>query len=147
MYTFPIMYNYIFVEMAAGFEIQLLSCLKFSVCYLKLDSESEETCFSQVTLVAEAKQFKGFLKMTGKIAHLHKGLSWYSLSSSSCTFLSSGQITRLTVIQFCQPDGWCIKNEKQAPTFFVSVLTDIDSERHYCCCLTFLEEIKPSTKV
>ena len=25
------------------------------------------------------------------------------------------------------------------PTFFVSVLTDIDADRHYCACLTFNE--------
>lgn len=28
---------------------------------------------------------------------------------------------------------------RQEPTFFVSVLTDIDGERHYCACLTFHE--------
>uniref|UniRef100_A0A8D0H4I3 SET binding factor 2 n=1 Tax=Sphenodon punctatus TaxID=8508 RepID=A0A8D0H4I3_SPHPU len=29
--------------------------------------------------------------------------------------------------------------ERKPPTFFVVVLTDIDSERHYCSCLTFYE--------
>lgn len=28
---------------------------------------------------------------------------------------------------------------RQEPTYFVSVLTDIDGERHYCACLTFYE--------
>ena len=31
--------------------------------------------------------------------------------------------------------------QKQQPTFFVSVLTDIDADRHYCACLTFTEDV------
>ncbi|NWZ35284.1 MTMRD protein, partial [Brachypodius atriceps] len=40
---------------------------------------------------------------------------------------------------FCQPAGWQLSKERKQPTFFVVVLTDIDSERHYCSCLTFYE--------
>ncbi|XP_054998977.1 myotubularin-related protein 5 isoform X4 [Sorex araneus] len=40
---------------------------------------------------------------------------------------------------FCQPSGWQLCPEKNPPTFFVAVLTDINSERHYCACLTFWE--------
>uniref|UniRef100_A0A8C3CV67 SET binding factor 2 n=1 Tax=Cairina moschata TaxID=8855 RepID=A0A8C3CV67_CAIMO len=42
-------------------------------------------------------------------------------------------------LQFCQPGGWQLSKERKQPTFFVVVLTDIDSERHYCSCLTFYE--------
>uniref|UniRef100_A0A8C4LEE4 SET binding factor 2 n=1 Tax=Equus asinus asinus TaxID=83772 RepID=A0A8C4LEE4_EQUAS len=41
---------------------------------------------------------------------------------------------------FCQPSGWQLSRERKQPTFFVVVLTDIDSDRHYCSCLTFYEE-------
>uniref|UniRef100_A0A8C5U306 SET binding factor 2 n=1 Tax=Malurus cyaneus samueli TaxID=2593467 RepID=A0A8C5U306_9PASS len=40
---------------------------------------------------------------------------------------------------FCQPGGWQLSKERKQPTFFMVVLTDIDSERHYCSCLTFYE--------
>nr|XP_033783896.1 myotubularin-related protein 13 isoform X1 [Geotrypetes seraphini] len=40
---------------------------------------------------------------------------------------------------FCQPGGWQLSRERRQPTFFVVVLTDIDSSRHYCSCLTFYE--------
>ncbi|XP_077177902.1 myotubularin-related protein 13 isoform X6 [Paroedura picta] len=40
---------------------------------------------------------------------------------------------------FCQPGGWHLSRERKQPTFFVVVLTDINSERHYCSCLTFYE--------
>uniref|UniRef100_A0A8D0HDB0 SET binding factor 2 n=1 Tax=Sphenodon punctatus TaxID=8508 RepID=A0A8D0HDB0_SPHPU len=42
-------------------------------------------------------------------------------------------------VGFCQPGGWQLSRERKPPTFFVVVLTDIDSERHYCSCLTFYE--------
>lgn len=50
---------------------------------------------------------------------------------------------------FCQPLGWCLSTEKQEPKFFVSVLTDIDANRHYCACLCFNEtvSITPSKPV
>uniref|UniRef100_A0A2I3SB89 SET binding factor 2 n=1 Tax=Pan troglodytes TaxID=9598 RepID=A0A2I3SB89_PANTR len=38
-----------------------------------------------------------------------------------------------------QPGGWQLSRERKQPTFFVVVLTDIDSDRHYCSCLTFYE--------
>lgn len=41
--------------------------------------------------------------------------------------------------QFCQPGGWRLSRDRKAPTFFTVVLTDIDSDRHYCSCLTFFE--------
>lgn len=40
---------------------------------------------------------------------------------------------------FCQPAGWQLSTERKQPTYFVVVLTDIDSDRHYCACLTFHE--------
>ncbi|XP_069048291.1 myotubularin-related protein 5 isoform X1 [Lepisosteus oculatus] len=45
---------------------------------------------------------------------------------------------------FCQPNGWQLFAERQPPTFFVAVLTDINSERHYCACFTFWEEVDNS---
>lgn len=46
--------------------------------------------------------------------------------------------------QFCQPSGWQLCAERNPPTFFVAVLTDINSERHYCACLTFWEPAEPA---
>uniref|UniRef100_A0A8C1WDX0 SET binding factor 2 n=1 Tax=Cyprinus carpio TaxID=7962 RepID=A0A8C1WDX0_CYPCA len=43
------------------------------------------------------------------------------------------------VEMFCQPGGWRLSRERKLPTFFTVVLTDIDSERHFCSCLTFFE--------
>ncbi|KAM4747939.1 myotubularin-related protein 5 [Rhinophrynus dorsalis] len=43
---------------------------------------------------------------------------------------------------FCQPSGWQLSSEKNPPTFFIAVLTDINSERHYCSCFTFWEELE-----
>ncbi|XP_070784798.1 myotubularin-related protein 5 [Enoplosus armatus] len=40
---------------------------------------------------------------------------------------------------FCQPSGWQLVPERQPGSFFVAVLTDINSERHYCACFTFWE--------
>uniref|UniRef100_A0A3B3QJM1 SET binding factor 2 n=1 Tax=Paramormyrops kingsleyae TaxID=1676925 RepID=A0A3B3QJM1_9TELE len=40
---------------------------------------------------------------------------------------------------FCQPSGWRLSRERQQPSFFTTVLTDSDSDRHYCSCLTFYE--------
>ncbi|XP_034082853.1 myotubularin-related protein 5-like isoform X1 [Gymnodraco acuticeps] len=40
---------------------------------------------------------------------------------------------------FCQPTGWQLYTERQPASFFVAVLTDINSERHYCACFTFWE--------
>lgn len=45
------------------------------------------------------------------------------------------------MLQFCQPQGWALSTERQEPRFFVSVLTDIDANRHYCACLCFNETI------
>ncbi|XP_041365406.1 myotubularin-related protein 13-like [Gigantopelta aegis] len=42
---------------------------------------------------------------------------------------------------FCQPTGWTLSTQRQPPSFFVSVLTDIDANRHYCACLTFYETV------
>lgn len=44
-------------------------------------------------------------------------------------------------LQFCQPSGWTLTAQKLQSTFFVSVLTDIDADRHYCACLTFYEDV------
>ncbi|KAJ8247545.1 hypothetical protein GJAV_G00247580 [Gymnothorax javanicus] len=43
------------------------------------------------------------------------------------------------VEMFCQPTGWRLSRERKQPTFFTVALTDIDSNRHYCSCLTFYE--------
>uniref|UniRef100_A0A671SLQ0 Myotubularin-related protein 5-like n=1 Tax=Sinocyclocheilus anshuiensis TaxID=1608454 RepID=A0A671SLQ0_9TELE len=43
---------------------------------------------------------------------------------------------------FCQPSGWQLDPERKPPSFFVSVLTDINSERHYCACFTFWESVE-----
>uniref|UniRef100_A0A6I8PEK5 SET binding factor 1 n=1 Tax=Ornithorhynchus anatinus TaxID=9258 RepID=A0A6I8PEK5_ORNAN len=43
---------------------------------------------------------------------------------------------------FCQPSGWQLCPERSPPTFSVAVLTDINSERHYCACLTFWEPVE-----
>lgn len=43
---------------------------------------------------------------------------------------------------FCQPSGWQLFTDKKPPTFFVAVLTDINSERHYCACFTFSEAVE-----
>lgn len=43
--------------------------------------------------------------------------------------------------QFCQPSGWQLSSQKLQTTFFVSVLTDIEADRHYCACLTFSEDV------
>nr|XP_023660781.1 myotubularin-related protein 13-like [Paramormyrops kingsleyae] len=43
------------------------------------------------------------------------------------------------VEMFCQPGGWSLSCKRKQPTFFTVVLTDIDSNRHYCSCLTFFE--------
>uniref|UniRef100_A0A3P9LL31 SET binding factor 1 n=1 Tax=Oryzias latipes TaxID=8090 RepID=A0A3P9LL31_ORYLA len=40
---------------------------------------------------------------------------------------------------FCQPSGWQVVPEQQPASFFVAVLTDINSDRHYCACFTFWE--------
>uniref|UniRef100_A0A4W3JQD7 SET binding factor 1 n=1 Tax=Callorhinchus milii TaxID=7868 RepID=A0A4W3JQD7_CALMI len=45
---------------------------------------------------------------------------------------------------FCQPSGWQLFAEKKSPMFFVAVLTDINSERHYCACFTFWEAVDSS---
>lgn len=52
----------------------------------------------------------------------------------------------LCLFQFCQPAGWVLSSQRQQPTFFVSVLTDIDADRHYCACLTFYEPVAMTTK-
>ncbi|XP_063316522.1 myotubularin-related protein 5 isoform X2 [Pelmatolapia mariae] len=40
---------------------------------------------------------------------------------------------------FCQPSGWQLVPDQLPPSFFVAVLTDINSDRHYCACFTFWE--------
>lgn len=48
---------------------------------------------------------------------------------------------------FCQPLGWKLSVNPQAPTFFISVLTNIKADRHYCACLTFWEPLtEPPSK-
>lgn len=42
---------------------------------------------------------------------------------------------------FCQPNGWRLSAEKDEPKFFISVLTDMEGDRHYCACLSFSEAV------
>lgn len=49
------------------------------------------------------------------------------------------------MFQFCQPAGWSLSMQRQPPKFFVSILTDIDADRHYCACLTFTEPVSMPT--
>lgn len=54
--------------------------------------------------------------------------------------------------QFCQPQGWALSTDRQEPKYFVSVLTDIDANRHYCAVLCFNEAVsitpsKPTDEV
>ncbi|XP_047027806.1 LOW QUALITY PROTEIN: myotubularin-related protein 5 [Helicoverpa zea] len=42
---------------------------------------------------------------------------------------------------FCQPQGWALSTERTEPRFYVSVLTDVDANRHYCACLCFNETV------
>uniref|UniRef100_A0A8D2LTB8 SET binding factor 1 n=1 Tax=Varanus komodoensis TaxID=61221 RepID=A0A8D2LTB8_VARKO len=63
-------------------------------------------------------------------------------------FQEQGALRRVTaaflpvVLQFCQPSGWQLFSERNPPTFFIAVLTDINSERHYCACFTFWEALE-----
>ncbi|XP_078275779.1 myotubularin-related protein 5 isoform X2 [Rhinoraja longicauda] len=45
---------------------------------------------------------------------------------------------------FCQPGGWQLVLERKSANFLVAVLTDINSERHYCACFTFWEAVESS---
>lgn len=49
------------------------------------------------------------------------------------------------VIHFCQPQGWTLSAKHELPTFFISILTDLDGFRHYCACLTFHQTLLPAT--
>uniref|UniRef100_UPI00358EB3F8 myotubularin-related protein 5 n=1 Tax=Myxine glutinosa TaxID=7769 RepID=UPI00358EB3F8 len=42
---------------------------------------------------------------------------------------------------FCQPGGWQLQAEWHPASYFVAMLTDIESDRHFCACLTFWEEM------
>lgn len=50
-------------------------------------------------------------------------------------------ISKPVAFQFCQPLGWSLSTVRDEPKFFVSVLTDIDANRHYCACLCFNETV------
>uniref|UniRef100_A0A5K3FQK9 UDENN domain-containing protein n=1 Tax=Mesocestoides corti TaxID=53468 RepID=A0A5K3FQK9_MESCO len=45
------------------------------------------------------------------------------------------------VESFCQPCGWQLTKNRQAPTFFVAYLTDVDGSHYYAACLTFYEAV------
>ena len=49
------------------------------------------------------------------------------------------------IIHFCQPQGWMLTPKHELPTFFISILTDLDGLRHYCACLTFHQTLLPTT--
>lgn len=50
------------------------------------------------------------------------------------------------IIHFCQPQGWILSPKHELPTFFISILTDLDGLRHYCACLTFHQTLLPTNK-
>lgn len=67
------------------------------------------------------------------------------LNDSGRVFIGSDDYIVLSLwhlFQFCQPSGWQLVPERKPPSFFVSVLTDINSERHYCACFTFWESVE-----
>lgn len=66
------------------------------------------------------------------------GAPWRGAEGAGCPALTPPSP------QFCQPSGWQLCPERNPPTFFVAVLTDINSERHYCACLTFWEPVEPA---
>uniref|UniRef100_A0A8C4L6T6 SET binding factor 2 n=1 Tax=Equus asinus asinus TaxID=83772 RepID=A0A8C4L6T6_EQUAS len=74
-----------------------------------------------------------FLISTGSGAGLGKIIQRFPLKDWDDTPFPQG------IELFCQPSGWQLSRERKQPTFFVVVLTDIDSDRHYCSCLTFYE--------
>ncbi|VDK34819.1 unnamed protein product [Taenia asiatica] len=45
------------------------------------------------------------------------------------------------VESFCQPCGWRLTKNRQAPTFFVAYLTGVDGSHYYAACLTFYEAV------
>ncbi|CAF3991739.1 unnamed protein product [Adineta steineri] len=49
------------------------------------------------------------------------------------------------IIHFCQPQGWILTARHELPTFFISILTDLDGLRHYCACLTFHQTLLPTS--
>ena len=58
-----------------------------------------------------------------------------NISTFILTYFSDG------LEHFCQPNGWRLRTEREDPKFFISVLTDIDGNRHYCACLAFSEAV------
>ncbi|CAG2167540.1 unnamed protein product, partial [Oppiella nova] len=46
-----------------------------------------------------------------------------------------------SIEMFCQPLRWRLSSQRQQPSFFMFVLTDIDANRHYCASLSFTEPI------
>uniref|UniRef100_A0A8C3L5D5 SET binding factor 1 n=1 Tax=Chrysolophus pictus TaxID=9089 RepID=A0A8C3L5D5_CHRPC len=61
---------------------------------------------------------------------------------ATCSPIHTADPIPCPVSQFCQPSGWQLFTERNPPTFFVAVLTDINSERHYCACFTFWEAVE-----
>jgi myotubularin-related protein 5/13 len=51
------------------------------------------------------------------------------------------------IIHFCQPQGWILTAKHELPTFFISILTDLDGLRHYCACLTFHQTLLPTINI
>lgn len=90
-----------------------------------------------ITSIALCSHFSGSGNCTGKIMQRFPEKDW-----PDTPFMEG-------IEWFCQPLGWGLSTEKQEPKFFVSVLTDIDANRHYCACLCFNEtvSITPSKPV
>lgn len=71
-----------------------------------------------------------------------EGIEWVRLFSKIEKHLKTIiHLYTSRLIQFCQPQGWALSTERQEPRFFVSILTDIDANRHYCACMCFNETV------
>lgn len=68
-----------------------------------------------------------------------EGIEW--VSSSNFPYLFNLYNDFIDTLQFCQPLGWNLSQERHEPKFFTSVLTDIDANKHYCACLSFHETL------
>uniref|UniRef100_A0A673J7N1 Myotubularin-related protein 13-like n=1 Tax=Sinocyclocheilus rhinocerous TaxID=307959 RepID=A0A673J7N1_9TELE len=80
-----------------------------------------------------------FQKNSAEIAHLRSGEGCGKIIQRFPKKDWDGTVFPQGVEMFCQPGGWRPSRERKLPTFFTVVLTDIDSERHFCSCLTFFE--------
>lgn len=73
------------------------------------------------------------------------GSAWYVKYKYRAPFLLTIKHSRpykcFQLPQFCQPCGWRLTTNRQAPTFFVAYLTGVDGSHYYAACLTFYEAV------